>query len=105
VIVPAHDRQGSNAILCTPPGHVSLSFGNHSFLPHLEIALRRGVEPRVIELPGIGLNIDNPADLEAFLAIPSVTKTRALLNQQGSLMSALRSAKLTQAKTMSSGPN
>ena len=35
VIVPAHDRRGSNAILCAPPDYVPLSFGNDSFLPHL----------------------------------------------------------------------
>ena len=80
VIVPAHDRQGSNAILCAPPGHVPLSFGNHSFAPHLAAARERGIAPRVVELPGIGLDIDNPADLAAFLAIPSQTRTRRLLD-------------------------
>lgn len=80
VIVPAHDRQGSNAILCAPPGHVPLSFGNHSFAPHLAAARERGLEPCVLELPGIGLDIDNPSDLRAFMAVPSKTRTRALLD-------------------------
>ncbi|MGE3145433.1 MAG: 2-phospho-L-lactate guanylyltransferase [Pseudorhodoplanes sp.] len=80
VIVPAHDRRGSNAILCAPPGHVPLSFGNDSFLPHLEAARRCGIEPTALELPGIGLDIDNPADLAAFLAVPSRTRTRQLLD-------------------------
>jgi 2-phospho-L-lactate guanylyltransferase len=80
VIVPAHDRQGSNAILCAPPAHVPLSFGNHSFTPHLAAARQRGLEPCVVELPGIGLDIDSPADLAAFLAVPSQTRTRRLLD-------------------------
>jgi 2-phospho-L-lactate guanylyltransferase len=80
VIVPAHDRQGSNAILCAPPGHVPLSFGNHSFALHLATARQRGIEPRIIELPGIGLDIDSPSDLAAFLAIPSQTRARRLLD-------------------------
>ena len=80
VIVPAHDREGSNAILCRPPECVPLSFGNHSFAPHLETARQHGVEPLILELPGIGLDIDNPADLEAFLAISSSTRTHALLD-------------------------
>ena len=63
VIVPAHDRQGSNAILCAPP--------------------QRGLEPCIVELPGIGLDIDSPADLAAFLAIPSQTRTRRLLDGLG----------------------
>jgi 2-phospho-L-lactate guanylyltransferase len=80
VIVPAHDRQGSNAILCAPPRYVPLSFGNHSFAPHLAAARQRGLEPCVVELPGIGLDIDSPADLAAFMAIPSRTRTRRLLD-------------------------
>jgi 2-phospho-L-lactate/phosphoenolpyruvate guanylyltransferase len=83
VIVPAHDRRGSNAILCAPPDHVPLSFGNDSFLPHLESARRHGVEPRILELPGIGLDIDNPSDLAAFMAIPSRTRTRAIVEGMG----------------------
>jgi 2-phospho-L-lactate guanylyltransferase len=79
-IVPAHDRQGSNAILCAPPRYVPLSFGNHSFTPHLAAARERGIEPCVVELPGIGLDIDSPPDLAAFLAIPSQTRTRQLLD-------------------------
>ena len=70
VIVPAHDREGSNAILCRPPGCVPLSFGNHSFLPHLGAAKQCKIEPLVLELPGIGLDIDNPADLQTFLGSP-----------------------------------
>ncbi len=81
VIVPAHDRQGSNAILCAPPGQVPLSFGNHSFAPHLTAARQRGIEPCIVELPGIGLDIDSPVDLAAFLAIPSQTRTRRLLDR------------------------
>jgi 2-phospho-L-lactate/phosphoenolpyruvate guanylyltransferase len=83
VIVPARDRRGSNAILCAPPDHVPLSFGNDSFLPHLESARRHGVDPRILELPGIGLDIDNPSDLAAFMAIPSQTRTRAIVDGMG----------------------
>lgn len=62
-IVPAHDGRGSNAVLCSPPDAVPLAFGNDSFQPHLEAARGRGIEPMVLRLPGIGLDIDNPADL------------------------------------------
>jgi 2-phospho-L-lactate guanylyltransferase len=80
VIVPAHDRQGSNAILCRPPECVPLNFGNHSFEPHLEAARRCGIEPLILEeLPGIALDIDNPADLRAFRARPSPTRAYKLL--------------------------
>jgi len=78
VIAPAHDERGSNAILCAPPGLVRLQFGDDSFLPHLEAARLAGMEPKIIRLPGIGLDIDHPRDLAAFLKVPSVTRSRAL---------------------------
>ena len=81
VIVPAHDERGSNAILCAPPDAVPLKFGDDSFLPHLDAARRVGLEPKILRLPGLGLDIDNPADLAAFMKIPSKTHTRALLEQ------------------------
>jgi 2-phospho-L-lactate guanylyltransferase len=81
VIAPAHDARGSNAILCAPPDAVPLKFGDDSFLPHLDAARAAGLEAKILRLPGLGLDIDNPADLAAFLKIPSNTRARALLRE------------------------
>ena len=62
-IVPAHDERGSNAVLCSPPDAVPLRFGDDSFLPHLAAAQQRGIEPAILRVPGIGLDIDRPEDL------------------------------------------
>lgn len=62
-IVPAHDERGSNAVLCSPPNAVPLRFGNDSFLPHLAAAREKAIEPTILRLPGIGLDIDRPEDL------------------------------------------
>jgi 2-phospho-L-lactate guanylyltransferase len=83
VIAPAHDSRGSNAILCAPPDHVPLKFGDDSFLPHLAAARGAGIEPVILRLPGIALDIDHPRDLAAFLAIASTTRARAVLDQAG----------------------
>lgn len=83
IITPAHDERGSNAILCAPPELVPLQFGDDSFAPHLEAAKRSGLEPKIVRLAGIGLDIDNPRDLAAFLKVPSPTRTRALLQEAG----------------------
>ncbi len=83
VITPAHDGRGSNAVLCAPPELVPLQFGDDSFVPHLAAARRVGIEPKVIRLAGLGLDIDNPRDLAAFLQVPSRTRTRALLQAAG----------------------
>jgi len=84
-IVPAHDALGSNAILCAPPFSVPLRFGDDSYFPHLMAARAQSIEPTVLRLPGIGLDIDHPADLRAFIAArPRMpTRTLALLEQFG----------------------
>lgn len=80
-IVPAHDGRGSNAIVCTPCDLVPLQFGDDSFLPHLQAAEERGVRPKIVRVSGIGLDIDRPEDLVAFLRVPSRTRAAALLEQ------------------------
>jgi 2-phospho-L-lactate/phosphoenolpyruvate guanylyltransferase len=85
-IVPARDERGSNAILCAPADAVSLRFGEDSFFPHVAAARACGIEPAILPLPGIGLDIDTPDDLAAFLAVPSHTKARAWLDAQGVTM-------------------
>jgi 2-phospho-L-lactate/phosphoenolpyruvate guanylyltransferase len=86
-IVPAHDGRGSNAVLVSPPDAVPLSFGNDSFLPHLQSARRRGIEPAVIRLPGIGLDLDNPADLAMIADMQPLlsSRTRQLVLALGDL--------------------
>jgi 2-phospho-L-lactate/phosphoenolpyruvate guanylyltransferase len=84
-IAPAHDDLGSNAVLCSPPDAVTLRFGDNSFFPHLAAARGRGIEPTVIRLPGIAMDVDHPADLAALLRLPlsAGTRTRAFLEAAG----------------------
>ena len=84
-IAPAHDDLGSNAVVCSPPDAVALRFGDNSFFPHLEAARRRGIEPTVVRLPGIAMDVDHPADLAALLRLPQSagTRTRAFLEAAG----------------------
>jgi 2-phospho-L-lactate guanylyltransferase len=84
-IVPAHDELGSNAVLCAPPFSVPLRFGDDSYFPHLTAARSHGIEPTIVRLPGIGMDIDHPADLRTFMAAqPRMpTRTLALLERFG----------------------
>jgi 2-phospho-L-lactate guanylyltransferase len=77
-IVPARDERGSNAVLCSPPLVMPLRFGDDSFLPHLAAARARAIEPTVVKLPGIGLDIDQPEDVDALLCATPRMATRAL---------------------------
>ena len=84
-IVPAHDEQGSNAVLVSPPDAVKLRFGENSYFPHLAAARAAGVEPTIVPLPGIAMDIDHPADLKLFMACPEArnTRTHAWLSANG----------------------
>jgi 2-phospho-L-lactate guanylyltransferase len=82
-IVPAHDERGSNAMLCSPPTVMTLRFGDDSFLPHLATARALGIEPTIVKLPGIALDIDQPADLEALRRATPHMATRAISLLEG----------------------
>jgi 2-phospho-L-lactate guanylyltransferase len=84
-ISPAHDDQGSNAVVCSPPESVPLRFGDNSYFPHLDAARCHGIEPTIIRQPGIAMDIDHPRDLALFLRMPQSkgTRTRTLLNEFG----------------------
>ena len=79
VIAPAHDEKGSNAILMSPPDAVKLRFGEDSYFPHLAVARAAGIAPQILRLPGIAMDIDHPADIARFAAIPEAKATRTLL--------------------------
>lgn len=83
IIAPAHDEQGSNAILMSPPNAVKLRFGEDSYFPHLASARAVGITPQILRLPGIAMDIDHPADIARFARIPEArgTKTLAWLTQ------------------------
>lgn len=78
IIAPAHDEQGSNAILMSPPQAVPLRFGEDSYFPHLAAAQAQGITPQILHLPGIAMDIDHPADIARFAAQPEAQATRSL---------------------------
>lgn len=82
-IAPAHDELGSNAVLCSPPGAVPLRFGENSFFPHLDAARQAGIEPTVLHLPGIALDIDTPEDLARFMCSEPQVPTRTFRFLEG----------------------
>jgi 2-phospho-L-lactate/phosphoenolpyruvate guanylyltransferase len=81
VLVPAADGRGSNAVLRHPAGLFPLRFGNDSFKPHLAAARGTGKPCVVLELPGIALDVDNPADLHRLTASPGESHAQRLVRQ------------------------
>jgi 2-phospho-L-lactate guanylyltransferase len=85
-IAPSHDEMGSNAILMSPPDAVSLRFGDDSFRPHLAASRAAGIEPTIVGLLGIALDIDNPVDLAHFSRIGSRTRAGLWLAQNAGVL-------------------
>jgi len=88
VFVPAYDRRGSNCILRRPASIISLRFGNDSFLPHCEAMRQTGKELIILEMPGIGLDIDNPHELELLLQRDGDSQSQGLLRSWDFTLSA-----------------
>jgi len=80
VLVPSASGRGTNAVLQRPPGLFPLRFGNDSFLPHLAAARATGKPVEVLKLAGIGVDIDEPADLSDLLEAPGETRAQRLLH-------------------------
>jgi 2-phospho-L-lactate guanylyltransferase len=81
-LVPALADMGSNAVALAPADAIPLCFGTRSFFLHQEAALGCSIEPRILRLPGLGLDIDRPDDLLAFMARKSKTRSYAYLDQR-----------------------
>lgn len=68
LLVPSHDCMGTNALLLAPPDLIQLRFGYDSFSYHSSQVAAQGLPLRVVENQGIGLDIDEPKDLDQFLS-------------------------------------
>ncbi|MCZ2127135.1 MAG: 2-phospho-L-lactate guanylyltransferase [Anaerolineales bacterium] len=64
VIAPDRHKKGTNAMLIVPAGQIEYDFGENSFERHCERAIQSGARVEVVELPSLGLDLDNPEDLE-----------------------------------------
>jgi 2-phospho-L-lactate guanylyltransferase len=76
---PSRSGLGTNGAALAPPDAMPLTFGEPSFDNHLAAARARNLEPRVLSLPGLGLDVDAPDDLSALLAAPGATLSARLV--------------------------
>lgn len=83
VFVPSRSGFGTNAALLVPPGAMPLKFGEPSFANHLEAARARSLTPRVLMLPGLGLDVDAPDDLRLLLEHGASTRAARLCVARG----------------------
>lgn len=74
-IVPDRHREGTNALVLSPPDAIRPAFGEGSLARHVATAREAGIPFGVEELPSLALDLDTPADIVAL--------TRQLSEQPG----------------------
>ena len=62
-IAPDRHRDGTNVPSLSTTTPFDFAYGPGSFENHVQIARDRGIEPFVVDLPGLSWNIDHPDDL------------------------------------------
>jgi len=67
LLVPSHDKLGTNALLLAPPKLIELRFGHDSFTFHMSQVKTQGLHALSVENEHIALDIDEPKDLQRFL--------------------------------------
>ncbi len=66
VLAPDRRRDGTNALLASPPALIEYAFGQASFDRHRSAALAAGVQLAICDRPGLALDLDLPEDLGLF---------------------------------------
>ena len=79
VLAPATADGGTGGLVLRAGVAFPLAFGPGSFAEHLAATRALGLRPIVVRTPGLGFDIDRPADLDAFLAQDGAGRTADLL--------------------------
>lgn len=108
-IVTDRHLRGSNILVCDPARPPVLAYGKDSCALHLAEAQRLGIPAQVLDLPGIGQDIDTRADLLHLLALaeePSASNIIETLTLAGNTLAFLRDTGIAQRlRTMRSEAN
>jgi FO synthase len=78
-VVRATRDGGTNLLACRPVGMIPLCFGPHSFERHCRFARAHKMSLCTSAADDLGLDIDRPDDLAAFLALRRPTRTLSYL--------------------------
>lgn len=81
LLVPSHDRLGTNGLLLAPPDLIQLRFGYDSFNFHMTQLTAHRLPARFCENERIALDIDEPKDLERFLSYAQDGETAKALRR------------------------
>jgi 2-phospho-L-lactate guanylyltransferase len=79
VFAASRSGLGTNGVALAPADALALRFGEPSFENHVAAARARGLVPRLLELPGLALDVDDADDLLALLTQGHSTRSARLV--------------------------
>ena len=82
-LVPDANDIGTNAAACSPPNAFEYLFDGKSFKPHIASSRRANLEPRIVRLPGFGLDVDTIDELRTLATMAQGTRTDDFLRRSG----------------------
>lgn len=80
-LVSSADGDGTNALALAPPQVLVPSFGPGSFARHLARAVAQRLDTRVLHMPGLAADVDEPHDIAKLLERTSGSLRYAFLRQ------------------------
>jgi 2-phospho-L-lactate guanylyltransferase len=83
VIGPDRAAEGTNALLLSPPTALQASFGVGSYARHQALAEAKGLGVASIDRPGLGLDLDMPADVITLVSREHHGRAATLLAEIG----------------------
>lgn len=87
-LLRAHDGEGTNALIATPPDVLGFAYGPSSFSAYLAKAAALGIVPRAhaaADFPRLALDVDTPEDVARLGLLGPASHTRRLLEGTGVL--------------------
>ena len=75
VLAPDAQDEGTNAMLCNPPGYIPFSYGPGSFHRHMILAEEAGATVKIYRSERLSLDIDTPPDLDQFHNLTGAAKS------------------------------
>jgi len=80
-LVPDLAKSGTNGMVIDLPTAIPFCYGENSLVRHLKAAEKAGITARILDSPGVRLDIDEPEDLDRLAASSGASESQKLLAQ------------------------
>lgn len=79
VLVPAHDGEGTGAVIAPAAAELAFAFGSDSLQCHCRAVAQAGLEALIVPSPGLSHDVDSAADLAEAARLAPASRTAAFV--------------------------